>query len=317
MNNSARYSRRHFLGTTGIAAGAATVWPWARSACWAAEGPASPLRIAFFTDIHARVEWDTPEAMARCAELIKKQAADLVLCGGDLVTDGFDSTVTQIEPRWQAFRSALWDGLNAPVHTAIGNHDLVGVAPKDGSPAEADPRAAFRRFTGLTSTYRSLDAGGCHIIFLDPFEFTGDEQRYRGFVGAEQLSWLRGDLAGVDPRTPVILVVHMPLLTAFCQATQGATAPAPANRVVVNNREILELFTEHNLVLVLQGHLHVNELLRWKNTTFITGGAVAGKWWRGPWQGTPEGFGVVTLRGDRVDWDYQSYGWQARRPVDA
>jgi 3',5'-cyclic-AMP phosphodiesterase len=66
---------------------------------------------------------------------------------------------------------------------------------------------------------------------------------------------------------------------------------------------------------VLQGHLHVNELLRWKGTTFITGGAICGQWWRGPRLGTPEGFGVLTLHPDRVEWEYLTYGWDARRPA--
>jgi 3',5'-cyclic-AMP phosphodiesterase len=110
-------------------------------------------------------------------------------------------------------------------------------------------------------------------------------------------------------------VSHVPLLTSFYQATEGATAPAPRNRVVVNSAEVLRLFDAHNLLLVLQGHLHVNEMIRRRNTTFITGGAVAGKWWRGPWHGTEEGFGVVTLRSGRVDWEYVDYGWTARRPA--
>jgi hypothetical protein len=58
----------------------------------------------------------------------------------------------------------------------------------------------------------------------------------------------------------------------------------------------------------------VDEMLRWQGTTFITGGAVCGKWWRGSWHGTPEGFGVVTLRPDRVEWKYKTYGWVAKRP---
>jgi hypothetical protein len=40
--------------------------------------------------------------------------------------------------------------------------------------------ATFLRATGLERTYRSLDAGGCHLIFLDPVEPTGDALRYRG-----------------------------------------------------------------------------------------------------------------------------------------
>jgi 3',5'-cyclic AMP phosphodiesterase CpdA len=305
-----------FLGGT-AAAGAAWSLGWPRAAAWAAQGPADPFRIAYFTDIHARVEWDTPLALEQCAHRINEQKPDLILCGGDLITDGFTSTADQVAPRWAAFQSALSERLAAPLHAAIGNHDLVGVEPADGSPSAADPRADFLRATGLARTYRSMNAGGCHLVFLDPFEVTGDALRYRGVIDPAQLAWLREDVQRVDAATPLILIVHMPLLTGFFQATQGATAAAPSNRVVVNNQEVLAACAGHNLVLVLQGHLHVNEMLRWRKTTFITGGAVCGKWWRGPWHGTPAGFGLVTLRGDRVEWEYHDLGWQARRPTDA
>ena len=84
--------------------------------------------------------------------------------------------------------------------------------------------------------------------------------------------------------------------------------------MVVNSREVLELFEDHNLLLVLQGHLHGEEMLRWRGTTFITGGALCGKWWRGSWHGTDAGYGLVTIRHDRVDWEYHGYGWEALRP---
>ena len=58
-------------------------------------------------------------------------------------------------------------------------------------------------------------------------------------------------------------------------------------------------------------------MLQWRGTRFITGGAVCGKWWRGVWHGTEEGFGVLTLTGNRVDWEYVDYGWEARRPANA
>jgi hypothetical protein len=68
------------------------------------------------------------------------------------------------------------------------------------------------------------------------------------------------------------------------------------------------------LILVLQGHLHVNEMIRWQNTAFVTGGAVCGKWWRGVWYGTEEGFYDITLTGNHVECSYIDYGWEARRP---
>ena len=316
MKTVASYTRRSFLGA-GALAGTACLAGWPHAARGAEGEPDKPFRIAFFTDIHARVEWGTPEAMARCADLINAQKPDVVVCGGDLITDGFTLTSDQVNARWAAFRSALWDRLEAPVYTAIGNHDLVGVEPADGSAPADNIRADFLRFTGYPRTYYSVDVGGHHLVFLDPFEITGDELRYRGMIGAEQLAWLREDLSRVDRQTPLVLVVHMPLMTGFFQATRGATEGAPPNRVVINSREVLQACASHNLALVLQGHLHVNELLRWKKATFITGGAVCGQWWRGPWHETPEGFGLATLRADRVDWEYHSLGWQARRPRDA
>ena len=273
-----------------------------------------PLRIAFFTDIHARGEWDTPEALRLAADRINAQQADLVICGGDCITDGFQSARAAVAERWQVYREHLHDRLAVRPVTVLGNHDLVGAMPEDGSAPESDPRAAFREALDISRTYSSFAVRGCHVILLDSVEITRDEKKYRGFVDETQLAWLRAELSRINPETPIILVTHIPLLTSFYRATGGAEAAAPRNRVVVNNREVLAAFSGHRLQVVLQGHLHVNEILRWRDTTFITGGAVCGKWWRGAWHGTEEGFGVVTLRPDRVDWAYIDLGWEARRP---
>ena len=83
----------------------------------------------------------------------------------------------------------------------------------------------------------------------------------------------------------------------------------------MSGKEVLDLFAERNLVLVLQGHLHVNELLQWRKTKFLMGGAICGQWWRGAWEGTEEGFVFATLEGGRVEWEYVDYGWEAKRPA--
>jgi 3',5'-cyclic AMP phosphodiesterase CpdA len=281
---------------------------------WPAKGAhRETIRLVFFTDVHARIEWQTPVALERAATAINSCRPDLIVAGGDLITDGFQSTAEVVAPRWEAYLE-LHRALEAPVHPVLGNHDLVAADPDDGSPPSPDPRREFRSLLGVDSTYRSVDAGGYHLVMLDSVVVSDDELRYHGRIDDRQLEWLRDDLSRVDRSTPIVIASHLPLLTAFYQATDGATEGAPANRVVVNNRAVLELFQDRNLLLVLQGHLHVDEMLRWRDVTFITGGAICGKWWRGPWHGTPEGFGVVTLRPDRVEWQYHSYGWKARRP---
>lgn len=304
-------TRRHFLRTMSAAGG---VWltPWHVS--WPARtGDAGSLRLLFYTDLHTRVEWDTPSALAMAAEAMNARAADLAIAGGDLITDGFQSLSGTVAPRWDAYM-AMHRAIRPEAHPVIGNHDLVAADPDDESPPSDNPRREFLDRFGLDRTYRSFDAAGYHFILLDPIEITRDENRYRGYIDPEQMAWLSEDLAKVSADVPIVLVSHMPLLTTFFQATDQATAPAPVNRVVVNSRDVLDAFRHHNLLLVLQGHLHVNELIRWRDTTFVMGGAVCGRWWRGEWHGTKEGFGMVTLRPDRVDWEYVEYGWTAHRP---
>jgi len=315
MNPSHRQTRRDFLKSTALGSVMALGWP--QRAVWAIDSPdatAQPLRIVYFTDIHTRVEWDTPEALRLASDAMNQHHADLILCGGDMITDGYNGTSASVAPRWDAYLDMHYRLVPTP-HVIIGNHDLVGVEPENGSEPEADPRSDVRRRLGIEKTYRSFDHAGYHFILLDVVQVTRDALKYRGIVDDAQMAWLKDDLVGVRPETPIILMSHMPLLTSFFQRTDSITAAVPENRGVVNNREVLEVFSGHRLLLVLQGHLHVNEMLRWGDTTFITGGAVCGKWWRGTWHGTQEGYGVLDIRADQVEWTYHSYGWTARRPA--
>ena len=273
-------TRRTFIksaaGTVGAGIGSWTQPVWAMG-----KRPFEPeLRLVFYTDIHSRVEWDTPIALRQTAQAINREKPDLVICGGDLITDGFQAGAASVEPRWDAYFE-LHNAIEAPVHAVIGNHDLVGAIPEDGSEAASDPRAVFCEKLGLERSYRSFDFGGYHFILLDSFEIVGGKVKYRGFIGEEQMNWLKEDLSRVPATQGIIMVSHMPLLSGFGQMVYGGSKALPENRVIVNNREVLECFNGRNLLAVLQGHLHVNESMEWKGVRFITGGAVCAKWWRG------------------------------------
>ena len=305
-----RLTRREFLGSAATAAGALACglhrspdqtprWPESR-----------PLRCVFYTDVHARPDGDTPRALALAASAINDRNPDLVLAGGDLIADGFEVSSAAAAPQWDAYME-MHRAIRAKVHPVLGNHDLVAAAPSDGTAPSADPRDVFRRRLGLERTYYAFDSGGYRFFVLDSVHLLGDGDPYEGRISEEQIGWIRQELAGLAKETPLVLATHIPLRTAFYQATQGATVPAPRDRVVVNSKEVLDLFADHRLILVLQGHLHVNEALVWGGTTFITGGAISGRWWRGTWHGTKEGFVAVTLDGGRAAWEYVDYGWHA------
>ncbi len=272
----------------------------------------APLKMVFFTDIHARTEWGTPDALRMAAEAINAQQADVVIGGGDMITDGYTSSADRVAPRWEVYR-AFHEAIQPTPVSVVGNHDLVGVESFDGSPPSHDPRSEVKKQMNRPRTDGSFTQGGYHFILLDSTEITTDELKYHGRIGPEQMNWLHRNLAGVSPETPIVVVTHIPLVTDFFRSPDG-TDLAPPNRVVVNAREVIEAFAGHRLLAVLQGHLHVVEEIQRDGTLFLTGGAICGKWWRGSWHGTPEGFMVLTLHPDRVEWEYLTYGWTARRP---
>lgn len=303
-------TRRRFLHTAGLA-GASVLLGLPTRTSWAAKGSAGKLRLVFFTDVHALPDLGAPQALAMASRAINKRNPDLVIGGGDLIYDAFEVSAAAAEPQWDVYMK-MHRAIRAPVEPILGNHDLTAVRPTDGSVASADPRAEFRKRFDLDPTWRVVDAEGYRIFLLDSVDIGDGELDYRGWINSEQLEWLGDELGRTDTDTPIVVATHLPMLSTIPQATKGSTFSLTENYMVVNNIEVLSLFAEHNLLLVLQGHLHAEEVLRWNGTTFITGGAICGNKWYGPKHGTPEGFGSLTLRPDRVDWEYHALGWEAR-----
>ena len=306
-----KFTRRRLLRTAGAGGILAAASSVVGCAAWPIQGSSrGPLRIVFYTDVHASQDGEVPTALGLAAERINAQKGDLVLGGGDLVKGNFDSSAAEVAPLWDAYM-AMHGAIRGEHHVAIGNHDFAGVLPRDGAPPVADPRQFYKERLGVTETYRAFDALGYHVMLLDPVWISGDKHKYHGRIAPPQLDWIEAELSRIPRDKPIILVTHIPLLTAFLGAKEGMAVAAEPFMVVNNNREVLALFEEHNLALVLQGHLHVSESLRWRGTTFIAGGAICGNWWRGSYFGTAEGFNVITLHPDRVEWEYLDYGWHA------
>jgi 3',5'-cyclic AMP phosphodiesterase CpdA len=136
-------------------------------------------------------------------------------------------------------------------------------------------------------------------------EVTRDKPGYRGFIGAEQLDWLASDLARIPSTQPVIAATHMPLRTAaFGQTEAGG---GPADQVVVNARQVLDVLMHRQLVLVLQGHSHRSDAIQEAGVTFLSGGAISGPGWNDDHGGATPGFVVASVRPERVDWQYVGY----------
>jgi len=294
-----RWKRRHFLGIGLLGVGASMV------ACRSA---GSPGKLLFLTDVHARKDKGAPEALAQAAAEINRLRPDLILGGGDFIHGGFDGDPEVSRERFRVFREFA-DQLEAPAEWMIGNHDYARAVDDSGRVLKGDPRNLFREVMNIDRTYRAFDFGAYRFVLLDPVEVVGGDLRYRGWVGAAQLKWLKEEIANQPADRPFVLCSHIPLRTTFMQAIESATAALPENLVVGNANEVLACFEGCRLELVLQGHLHVDESIRWNGTTFVMGGAVCGKWWQGANRGTEEGFGLFSGEPLAGSYRYIDYQW--------
>ena len=118
-------------------------------------------------------------------------------------------------------------------------------------------------------------------------------------------------MAKAGKEKQIVLVSHIPLYSAATFFRGNSLAANTPGLVTDNSHEVLEICEPYNLKTVLQGHLHIVEDIGWKETRFITGGAVCGRWWEGAYFGFPEGFVIVDVKGDDFSWQYATFGWDA------
>jgi 3',5'-cyclic AMP phosphodiesterase CpdA len=270
------------------------------------------FRFVFMTDIHVMPERRGAEGFAAAIERVNEIGPDFVITGGDLIYDALETSYERADSLYDLYIS-MCGSFRMPVHHTIGNHEVYGLYHSSGAdPAHPEfGRAMFARRLGGGSSSSSFDFGGWHFILLDTIGFTG-VRSYYGHVSRETLEWLAADLEKVDPGTPIVVSVHIPLVSPSIIADYSFQEGIPNNLMVTNGPDVLDLFEGHDLRLVLQGHLHIVEQAQVGATKFVTGGAVSGAWWKGPYRGFKEGFLVVDVTGGEISYHYEGYGWESR-----
>jgi len=304
------------------------------------------VSFLFFTDSHVtpREKFNAVAGMkAAVAHMNAQQGVDLVISGGDLIMDAL--RVCEPESRQQyGLYQELSGELIFPLFNAIGNHENYGVyldgVGEDPCIVEEDDglygAGLYRELLG--PDYYSFNWGSYHFMVLNTIGLTrvlndeGDTVRtYYGNVSSDQISWMSQDLAHVPPETPVILIGHIPFMTAvhtfegyheYQTIHYDLSEPETGSytHVVSNASQVInEILAGHRFILALAGHHHHYEVVHWADSqhdaTFVLGGSICGQWWQGDrriagstW---PEGYLRVRLKNKKVDnLQYISFDWK-------
>ncbi len=247
------------------------------------------------------VEYNTHDVYERViAEAAHGAAFGVTL--GDIVFDD----LSMMGPQNQAI--AL---IGIPWYNVIGNHDLNYEAANDAHSDET-----FERVYG--PAYYSFNYGPTHFMVLDDVMWHGPtddaKAHYHGGLGAEQMQFIRNDLALIPDDQLVVLMMHIPLTE------------------VTDRQELYRLIEQRPAAVSISAHRHFMEHRfigkedGWRGKQkhhHIVNVTVCGSWWRGQKDergiphttmsdGGPNGYSVMEFDGR----DYSLTMKPVGRPAD-
>ena len=158
------------------------------------------------------------------------------------------------------------------LHTVPGEHDVT-----DGMGAEY-----FARFGKASDNrgYYNFDHQGVHFVGLvNVMQF---KPGGLGAFGADQLAWLKNDLAARSSSTPIVVFAHMPMWTILESWGWGTG----------DSEEALSTLRRFGSVTILNGHIHQIVQKVEGNITFHTARSTA---YPQPEAGVGDGPGPLTV----------------------
>ena len=171
----------------------------------------------------------------------------------------------------------LMDLRAGELHTVPGEHDVT-----DGMGTEY-----FARFGKASDNrgYYSFDHQGVHFIGL--VNVMNFKPNGLGGFGADQLAWLKDDLAARSSSTPIVVFAHMPMWTILESWGWGTG----------DSEEALSYLRRFGSVTILNGHIHQIVQKVEGNITFHTARSTA---YPQPQAGVGDGPGPLAVATDQL-----------------
>ncbi|MGC4005244.1 MAG: metallophosphoesterase [Pirellulales bacterium] len=188
------------------------------------------MRFLHLPDTHIQPELNAPEGVAACLKHV--QTLDVkpafMIKAGDIIMDSMGADAERTKVQWDVWKKTLKENWTGPVKYCIGDHDCWGINKERSKLTGNEPLYGKKmacEVLELPKTYYSWDQAGWHFVVLDSI-FTPEDAVYEGRIDDAQWEWFVNDLAKVDPKTPIVVHTHIPILTAAASLPRGG-GPRP------------------------------------------------------------------------------------------
>ena len=224
--------------------------------------------FVYLPDIHLQADSAVIENFHRLTGQINRLQPDFVLTGGDMIY-----TAKNVDDKKARILFDLMDQeflrFKMPVYLTIGNHEHVGITVESGID-KTNPDWGKQMFESrYGKRYYSFANGGWKFFILDGIKILEAERNYTQGVDSLQTEWIKEELTRTDNKMPLIISIHTPLVDPHL-VTSSSSAP-----VSDNSKKVLDLFINHNLKIVLEGHNHMYMSLFHNGINYVSGGSTA------------------------------------------
>ncbi len=217
-------------------------------------------RFAFISDMHyahvgefakAGTNWGLLEAgLVELVDYLSRQNLDFIMLGGDFCNiDAWFTDVAMLNDAHDAYQRVETEfaRLGIPIYTLFGNHESFSarVDGKRDTTHEFYGEKLYRHHCGYgpeKATYYEFERNGWKFIALD-------SGRMIDSIEQPQMDWLNTVVQNIDKSMPIALFIHGPLYPFFGDAPSST-------KLVTNYQEVIDLFKNHSLEIVYQGHMH-------------------------------------------------------------
>lgn len=250
--------------------------------------------FVYLPDLHLNSEPGVISNFEKLATRINSLNPDFILTGGDMIY-----TAKSVNDRKAEVLFNLMDKelklFKSPVYLTMGNHEVVGITEESGID-KSNPMWGKKMYEKrYNKRYYTFMHSQWKFFVLDGIKILEKEKDYTQGIDSEQMDWIKEELKKTGKGIPIIISIHTPLINPHAMTDPDSKALSK------NSDEVLKLFKDHNLKIVLQGHTHTYMNLFIEGIHYLSGGSAAYNTDPDPFN---KGFAIIKIKGNTETIDF-------------